>query len=309
MKKVGICLVLLMLFGGNREGAWGSAADDKMARVKQANDAYDAKDWKKAAALYEKIAEEEPQSARAWYRLGISLHGIGEEQRALSAYEKSLKAGLPPAFGEYQIALVYASMKEKEKAILYLQKAATDGFSQLEQLDSDTELAELRGDERFTKVEEQTRRNQKPCAYAPENRQFDFWLGEWNVVTTKDGIAAGSSRIELILADCVVQENWTSGGNIGYTGKSYNIYNQALKRWEQYWVDNAGGNIFFYGGLKNGVMDYWTDTIPQPDGTKLKRHLQFIRLGPDTVRQFSQGSTDDGKTWHVEYDFTYQRTK
>jgi len=31
-------------------------------------------------------------------------------------------------------------------------------------------------------------------------------------------------------------------------------------------------------------MDYWTDEIPQPDGKKLKRHLQFIKLGPDKVR-------------------------
>jgi len=23
---------------------------------------------------------------------------------------------------------------------------------------------------------------------------------------------------------------------------------------EQYWVDNTGGNIFFYGGLKDGAM-------------------------------------------------------
>jgi len=27
------------------------------------------------------------------------------------------------------------------------------------------------------------------------------------------------------------------------------------------------------------------------------------------VRQFSQGSTDGGKTWNVEYDFTYVRKK
>lgn len=46
-------------------------------------------------------------------------------------------------------------------------------------------------------------------------------------------------------------------------------------------------------------MDYWTDAIPQADGKSLKRHLQFIPLGPDKVRQFSQGSYDDGKPWFV----------
>jgi hypothetical protein len=52
--------------------------------------------------------------------------------------------------------------------------------------------------------------------------------------------------------------------------------NTALKRWEQYWVDNPAGNIFFYGGLKDGVMDYSTEAIPQPSGPSLKRHLQFF---------------------------------
>jgi len=103
-------------------------------------------------------------------------------------------------------------------------------------------------------------------------------------------------------------ENWTSA-NTSYAGKSYNVYNPVLKRWEQFWVDNVGGTISFYGGLKDGVMDFYTDEVTQPDGSKLKRHLQFFNLAPDKVRQFSQGSTDGGKTWKVEYDFTYTRRK
>jgi hypothetical protein len=94
-----------------------------------------------------------------------------------------------------------------------------------------------------------------------------------------------------------------------YAGKSYNMYNTSLKRWEQFWVDNSAGMMFFYGNLKAGVMDFWTDNIPQPDGTSLKRHLQFFNISPDIVRQFSQKSTDDGKTWTLDYDFTYHRHK
>ena len=82
-----------------------------------------------------------------------------------------------------------------------------------------------------------------------------------------------------------------------------------MKRWEQFWVDNAGDTIFFYGNLKDGTMDFYTDEIPQPDGTRLKRHLQFFNLGSDRVRQFSQGSTDGGQAWKVEYDLTYIRKK
>jgi tetratricopeptide (TPR) repeat protein len=274
----------------------------------EAASAYEAKNWGEAVKLYKQIVETAP-NPRAWYRLGVSLNKTGDKDKAIEAFEKGRALGLPPQFAEYGIATVFASKKDKDKAFEHLEKAAQNGLSQPDQLSTDPDLAELKSDPRFSKILEIVTHNQKPCAYAAENRQFDFWLGEWNVVTSQGETPAGDSRIELILGDCVVQENWTSAGNIGYSGKSYNIYNAAVKRWEQYWVDNAGGNIFFYGGLQDGVMDYWTDEIPQLDGKKLKRHLQFIKLGPDKVRQFSQGSNDGGKTWFAEYDFTYNRKK
>jgi hypothetical protein len=126
------------------------------------------------------------------------------------------------------------------------------------------------------------------------------------VSSTADGVARGTSHIAKEMGGCVVWENWTSSGS-PYFGKSYNTYNVNLKRWEQYWVDNFAGVMFFHGNLKDGVMDYWTDDVPQPDGGVLRRHLQFFDLAPGKVRQFSQGSTDGGKTWKVEYDLTYTR--
>jgi len=57
---------------------------------------------------------------------------------------------------------------------------------------------------------------------------------------------------------------------------------------------------------RDGLLDRRTAAA---DGSKLKRHLRFFALGSDKVRQFSQGSTDNGKTWNVEYDFTYIRKK
>ena len=306
--KSHVAFVLLLLSGASAALGHPQQTDSVGQVAAEAASAYDAKNWSEAVKLYSQIVATAP-NPRAWYRLGVSLNKTGEKDKAIEAFEKGRALGLPPQFAEYGIATVFASKRDKDRAFEHLEKAAQNGLSQPDQLSTDTDLAELKSDARFTKILEMVTHNQKPCAYAAENRQFDFWLGEWSVVTSKGETAAGDSRIELILEDCVVQENWTSAGNIGYSGKSYNIYNAALKRWEQYWVDNAGGNIFFYGGLKDGAMDYWTDEIPQPDGKKLKRHLQFIKLGPDKVRQFSQGSNDGGKTWFVEYDFTYNRKK
>jgi len=274
----------------------------------EANAAYETKDWGKAAQLYSRLVKEHPEIPRLWFRLADSQLQLGQLDQALATMQNGLKAGAPPIFAEFLIGSIYAQKNEKEKAFEHLRTAVDNGYNRPEQFDEDKHLDSLRSDPRFAALKKQTLHNLKPCADTPENRQFDFWVGEWMVQTTQGGVPVGESRIELILGDCVVQENWQSSGN-PYAGKSYNIYNATLKRWEQYWVDNSAGNIFFYGALKDGVMDYWTDEVPQPSGPPLKRHLQFFNLGPDKVRQFSQGSTDGGKTWKPEYDFTYSRKK
>jgi tetratricopeptide (TPR) repeat protein len=281
-------------------------ASDEAARAKEA---YQAKDWAKAALWYQQVVWHQPKNGRAWYCLAASLHALTKQDEAIAAYQKSMEVGSPPAAAEYGIALAYAAKHDTENTFQYLQRAVQDGFSEPDRLSIDEELSSVRADARFAKISEQATHNLKPCAYNPLNRQLDFWIGEWEVVTAEGTNPAGTSKIELILGDCVIQENWTSAGNIGYQGKSFNIYNADLKRWEQFWNDNAGGMIHFYGGFSDGVMHFWTDAIPQKDDTKLKRHLQFIPSGKDKVRQFSQASTDGGKTWKVEYDFIYTRKK
>jgi len=276
--------------------------------AESANSAYDSKDWSKAALLYQQLADSDPKNGRAWYRLGVSLRSLGQNQQALQAFDKALANGAPNFLAEYQSALACASLHQIDNAFSFLQKALANGFAQPDDLQSAPELTDLRADSRFSKLVEHANRNQKPCVYSPENRQLDFWVGDWNVVTTQGGMTAGSSRIEKILNDCVILENWSSA-NAPYQGKSYNTFNTSLARWEQFWVDNSQGMIHFYGRLKDGVLDYWTDEMPQPDGRKLMRHLQFSPQGPDKVRQFSQGSYDSGASWFVEYDFTYLRKK
>ena len=303
---LGLNLALFCTLAGSVVSA--QEADQK-AIATDADSAYQAKEWARSTKLYEELTKQQPANGRFWYRLGVSLHGNGKNEEALAAFQKASESGVPPSYTEYAKATVYVSMNRNEEAFAALDRLVQSGFSGVDQLAKDEDFVSMQSDPKFAKVLAQAKHNQKPCADTPENRQFDFWIGEWNVVTTKGDMPAGDSKIELILGDCVVQENWTSGGNIGYAGKSYNVYDANLKRWEQFWADNAAGMIHFYGGLKDGVMDYWTDEIPQPDGTKAKRHMQFIPHGADKVQQFSQRSNDGGKTWTPEYDFTYNRKK
>lgn len=152
---------------------------------------------------------------------------------------------------------------------------------------------------------------QKPCS-RPEFRQFDFWIGEWEVFG-KNGQKGGDSKISVILDSCVILEEWTSANaqqGLIYSGKSFNSYNAATKQWQQTWTDNTGNTTeFLRGEGSNGKIIYYADKVTGPDGKQFMRRLTFTKLDNNKVRQFGELSNDGGKTWIVEYDLEYRRKK
>lgn len=76
-------------------------------------------------------------------------------------------------------------------------------------------------------------------------KQFDFWIGHWDV-STPDGTIAGENNITREENGCLIVERWTSVS--GGTGQSYNYYNPATEKWRQVWV-GAGSMIDYEGGL------------------------------------------------------------
>ncbi len=144
-----------------------------------------------------------------------------------------------------------------------------------------------------------------PCQSAPAYRQFDFWIGEWEVHNAR-GQPVGESSIQLILGGCVIFENWT--GRDGFTGKSFNSYNRHTKKWEQVWVDVSGAFRKFVGEFKDGELHYLANDFNR-DGQPILIKMVFQKQGEDRVRQLSEFSTDGGATWQPRYDFLYTRKK
>jgi hypothetical protein len=62
----------------------------------------------------------------------------------------------------------------------------------------------------------------KGGCHDPSARQFDFWIGRWQV--SQAGKPAGNNHIEKILDGCALLENWT--GAQGGTGKSLNFFDR-----------------------------------------------------------------------------------
>lgn len=146
-----------------------------------------------------------------------------------------------------------------------------------------------------------------PCTTNPVYRQFDFWIGDWDVFAL-NGKKVGESRVDLILDSCIILENW-KGAN-GYAGKSFNTFNAATSQWQQTWVDNVGGTTeYLQGKGENNKMIFRTKPFSFSNDTIAIRRLSFYRLAPDTVRQHGEITKDDGKAWKTEYDLQYRRKK
>jgi len=302
-------LVCVSLFFSLTASAQAPSVSD--SAVAAADKAYTAQDWGSAEAQYSALTDRQPENARFWYRLGVCARANKHYDKGLEAMQKAKTLGagkgLPAPLADYEIATTYAGMGNTALAFEFLKSSADGGFMQPARLENDAEWNALRSNDQLIALAKQLQHNATPCEDA-EFKEFDFWLGDWDVASAGDGVRRGSSHISKEMNGCVVWENWTSAGS-PYFGKSYNTWNSNLKRWEQYWVDTSGGVMFFHGNLKDNIMDYWTDDVPQSGGGTLLRHLQFFNLGPDKVRQFSQGSSDGGKTWHTEYDFIYTRAQ
>lgn len=138
-----------------------------------------------------------------------------------------------------------------------------------------------------------------------EYRQFDFWIGDWNV--TSDGQAAGTNSIHPVLNDCALQENWQGAGEGGISGSSFNSYDQATGRWHQTWVDSSGTLLLLDGGLVDGVM-VMSGKRPARDGNGMTLHRISWTPNPDgTVRQLWEVSRDDGSSWTTLFNGLYTR--
>lgn len=142
------------------------------------------------------------------------------------------------------------------------------------------------------------------CARA-EHRQFDFWIGEWDVIG-RTGNPAGTNRIRAVHGGCALQEEWS--GNGGFSGTSLNAFDASTGRWHQTWIGSDGVLLQLDGGMKDGSMEL-TGTTAGANGSKTLHRIRWTPLGgpQPRVRQLWESSTDGGRTWSVAFDGTYSR--
>ena len=135
---------------------------------------------------------------------------------------------------------------------------------------------------------------------APEHRQFDFWLGEWEV-HTPDGKLAGRNRIDREYNGCVIHEHYTT--ERGYSGESLNAFDASRQVWHQTWVDNAGTLLLLEGRLTAGKMVLEGRTT-KADGTVVRHRITWAPNEDGSVRQHWESTDADG-AWKTAFDGRY----
>lgn len=147
---------------------------------------------------------------------------------------------------------------------------------------------------------------------SPPETWFDFWVGTWDLVwkdaNGTDG--TGKNVIERQMNDKVIQENFEAltGAFSGFIGKSWSVYDVNRQGWYQTWVDNQGGYLDFHAEY-DGDNRMFVRSFKGPNGNTIMQRMVFRDIKEDSFTWDWENSTDEGKTWNLNWQILYTRAK
>lgn len=245
------------------------------------------------------------KSAREWLVDGQHALGEGRAEAALEAFRKAREGGLPPQMTVVQEIRALVALGRSDEAVAQLATvpapaggivAAVGAYDDLvsfrERADARVELERLR-----------------PCS-SERRREFDFWVGRWNVTNEAGDQELGSSVITRRHGGCAIVEEWTSAS--GSSGSSLNLFDERTQKWHQFWVDASGTNWLSWdeegnpATIRGGVVDGEMVMVAAAGTTPMARGRW--KLMPDgRVRQIFETSVDGGKEWAIGFEGYYSR--
>jgi hypothetical protein len=150
--------------------------------------------------------------------------------------------------------------------------------------------------------------NNSPRCSQPGHRQFDFWLGEWDVRWVLGGEEGkGTNVIRATLDGCVILENFDGTPALPLRGMSISTFNPRSGKWQQTWVDNQGGYLDFVGELKDGRMVLQRKAVI--NDKEITQRMVWHNITKDRLDWNWERSDDGGKTWKLLWQIHYTRRK
>ncbi|MEM7050046.1 MAG: tetratricopeptide repeat protein [Acidobacteriota bacterium] len=278
-----VCSLLIIV--GSLQGQSGSSAADAAALLAEEK-------WEAAAAAFTALADGDPKDGSAWFGLAQARHGAGDLKAALAAYDKAQEAGFAAGRVLFHRARALAAQGQAAAAVRQLEALADAGAKIAGAVSADADLAKLAGRDDYARALARL----TPCS-DPPYRQFDFWLGEWDVINQGTGAKGAINRITAVHGGCSLHEDYENGA---FEGSSLNAYDQGSGKWYQTWMDNQGTVLRLSGGMVGGSMQLSSASDSSP-----VNRITWTPNDDGSVRQHWETSTDGGKTWNTAFDGLY----
>lgn len=140
----------------------------------------------------------------------------------------------------------------------------------------------------------------------PESRQFDFWVGEWDVnlrirqpdFSWADQITA-VAKIYPILNGKAILELWSDTRESGIKGYSLRYFDTARDEWVL-WLNwpgpNRSGSSRLSGTFRHGRGEFLARQPTRDGGERISRYT-FSDITPTSLRWDDAFSTDGGESW------------
>ena len=157
---------------------------------------------------------------------------------------------------------------------------------------------------------------QGPCG--PESRQFDFWIGEWDVLNRNRppedprwyDTGTATARIYPVVAGCGIVEHWRGNAFGDFVeGFSLRAFNPGRGQWDLVLLwPNQGTPRFgeLGGGFRHNRGEFYSQTITEAGDTSVTR-FTFSDITPNSLRWQDGTSTDAGRSWTSSWIMEFNR--
>ncbi|MEM0983273.1 MAG: tetratricopeptide repeat protein [Planctomycetota bacterium] len=285
-------------------GAAVSVAQPDAPTMQQGQQLMQSGDLAGAAEIFEQLTKADPNDGTAWLLYGFAVHGLGDYDKAIEIHKKAAETNIGQMKGValYNVACVHALQNDKDKAFTALEVAFNGGFANAQQLAADTDMDNLREDDRFERFVTWAETGEDPDFEPASLGGMHFWVGEWTVYG-RDRRRVGSNSITSQSDGKVVIESWTGRG--GDSGVSMNYPDPGRQStWHQVWVGSTGDELRTSGTpTEDGVVFNGTHRLP--DGRELEHRMIFEVVRDGCVRQHITQRPVGSGSWNVVFDALY----
>ncbi|MCQ4165543.1 hypothetical protein [Tahibacter harae] len=151
-------------------------------------------------------------------------------------------------------------------------------------------------------------------------QDFDFLVGTWRIAhrKLKDRLVGsqewlefeGSCHMHKLLDGLAnVDDNLFEVPGVPYRGVTLRAYDAQTRNWRIWWLDSRFPqkiDVPVVGGFADGVGTFLSDD--EWKGTPVKVRFRWSHITPTSARWEQAFSTDDGKSWEINWSMRFTRT-